>query len=303
MNKKYFVYRYLDKDNNVIYVGLTARPLRERVREHKVEELNSETEKIQYIILPNESQMHQREWYYIDAYKPKYNKRDVHNGKPEIMPEYDAKWIDYPKNNDVKQVEWMVNLLFEEFFQKDKFPYFVNTTTRRDIIGSCSDRILVENGIIKHEIIVGENDLLSNDKRMLIDILAQIVQIIIKPSGIRASRGNTYFSKKVNKYFNKYGIKTKYGDYGYEPINCDDKYINELSQYDYGKNDIKLYLPTNKTTNRQSKRGSTIKYLCERSGNSIRATKKHILFCLDDKPELANEIMEKYKIEPMILCQ
>lgn len=304
MKKKFFVYRYLDKDNNIIYVGLTSRPLRQRVNEHKVEELNAETAKIQYIIVPNESQMHQREWYYIDAYKPKYNKRDKHDGKPELMPEYDAKWIDYPKDNDIKQVEWMVDLLFDEFFDSERFNYFVSIAKKRDYIGSCSKRIMLENCIPKYEIIVREADLLSNDKRMLIDILAQIVQIIVKPSGIKASRGNTYFSKQVGRCFNKYGIKTQKNNWGYYPINCDEKYIKELSQYEYGNSDIKLYLPVDEKTigNKKVSKSSTVKYLDKRSGNSVRATKSHILFCLDDNPELALEITEKYNIQPMVLA-
>ena len=294
--KKYFVYRYLDKDNNIIYVGLTARPLKHRVREHMVEELNNETVKIQYIIVPNESQMHQREWYYIDAYKPKYNKRDVHSGKPEIMPEYDAKWIDYPKGNDIKQVEWIIDTLMDTFFENEKFTYFVSLSNKRDMIGVCSERFLLENGNIKNEIVVGELDLINNDKRMLIDILSQIVQIIIKPKGVRASNREIYINNRVAYWLHKYGIKTEKSKYGNEPVNCDEKYINELSMYEYGTGDIKLYTPV---VNKKS--SSTVKYIDKRTGNSVRATKKHILFCLDDKPDVAIEICKKYGISQMVL--
>lgn len=280
-NKKYFVYRYLDKDNNVIYVGLTARPLKKRVREHKVEELNLETVKIQYIILPNEAQMRQRELYYIDAYKPKYNKRDVHSGKPEIMPEYDAKWIDYPNGNDIKQVEWIIDTIFTEFFPDKKFPYFISISQKRGLIGICGKRLVAENGVIKYEVIICENDLISNYKRMLIDILAQIIQIMIKPLGIRASNRGVYFNKNVAKYFHKYGIKTIKGKYGFEPVDCDEKYIKELSQYEYGNGNITLYLPSNNLAKNGRKPSSTRKYICPCCGNSFRATKNINVLCID----------------------
>lgn len=284
--RKYFVYRYLDIKGNIIYVGLTSRPLKKRVKEHKVEELNSETAKIQYIIVPNESQMHQREKYYIDAYKPKYNKADVHDGKPELMPEYDGKWMDYPSNGDIKQLEWIIDTLMNEFFYDHKFPYFVNTTIKRDHIGVISKRFLMDNGVLKHEILVCENDLFNNDKRLLIDILCQIIQIIILPYGIKAYNRGVYMNKSVAKYFHQYGIKTIRTKYGFEPVNCEEKYIKELSQYEFGKNDIQLYTPSSALTNGR-KQSSTRKYICPGCGNSFRATKNINMLCLD-----CNQIMK-----------
>jgi hypothetical protein len=282
MNKKYFVYRYLDKDNNIIYVGLTSRPLKERVIEHKVEELNSCTAKIQYIIVPNEARMRMRERYYINLYKPKYNKRDVYDGLPEPMPEYDSKWINYPKNGDIKQIEWIIDTLFDEFFNDKRFPYFVSIATNRNRIGCISNRIMMDNGILKNEIIVNEADLFSNDKRMLVDIVAQIIQIFIRPMGIRASNRNIYINKKVAKYLHEYGIVTQRSKYGYEPINCDDKYIKEFSQYEYGKSNIQLYTPDTKHTLKNGiKKSSTRKYICPCCGNSFRATKNINVMCMD----------------------
>lgn len=46
--EKYFIYRYFDKQNTVIYVGLTSRPLSQRVKEHSVEKLQSETYRIDF---------------------------------------------------------------------------------------------------------------------------------------------------------------------------------------------------------------------------------------------------------------
>lgn len=279
MKKKYFVYRYLDINKNIIYVGLTSRPLKHRVKEHKMEELNNETSKIQYIIVPNETQMRMRERYFINLYKPKYNKAELYDGLPEPMPEYDGKWIDYPKNGDIKQVEWIIDTLFDEFFKDKKFPYFV-TISSRNRIGCISDRMIVDNGVIKYEIVVSEKDLFANDKRMLIDILAQIIQLMIKPIGVKASNNYQYINKRVNKYLNRYGVQTEYGKYGYQPVNCDEKYINEFSQYEYGKNKIDLYIKSYETVNNR-KKSSTRKYICPSCGNSFRATKTINMLCMD----------------------
>lgn len=75
--KQYFVYLYFDKFGTVIYVGLTERPLANRVREHKAEALQMETDHVEYAVVPTKTDMRMYELYYINKYQPKYNTADM----------------------------------------------------------------------------------------------------------------------------------------------------------------------------------------------------------------------------------
>lgn len=82
------IYRYFDKQNNVIYVGLTSRPLKRRVKEHSIEQLQSETDHIDFAMVPSEADMRMYELFYINKYQPKYNKRDLYkDGNTINLPE------------------------------------------------------------------------------------------------------------------------------------------------------------------------------------------------------------------------
>ena len=76
--KKFYIYRYYNKNDEVIYVGLTARPIAKRVKEHEVEELQKETARIEYSTVESAADMRMYELFYINKYKPKYNKRDLY---------------------------------------------------------------------------------------------------------------------------------------------------------------------------------------------------------------------------------
>lgn len=76
--EKYFIYRYFDKQNTVIYVGLTSRPLSQRVKEHSVEKLQSETYRIDFSPVKTAADMRMYELFYINKYTPKYNTRDLY---------------------------------------------------------------------------------------------------------------------------------------------------------------------------------------------------------------------------------
>ena len=74
---KYYIYRYFNKNEEVIYVGLTSRPIQKRIKEHEVEELQKETYRIEYAIVETAADMRMYELYYINKYNPKFNKRDL----------------------------------------------------------------------------------------------------------------------------------------------------------------------------------------------------------------------------------
>lgn len=76
--KKFCVYRYLDKFENVIYVGITEQELYKRIAQHKsdLNGLSSYANKIEYAFVPTKAEMIIREIYYINKYKPRFNVKD-----------------------------------------------------------------------------------------------------------------------------------------------------------------------------------------------------------------------------------
>lgn len=273
------LYRFLNIKSEIIFINENINPKKENVKGGDIEKLLKETVFVQYMTIENSFNYKELKNYYIQNYKPKFNKKvDKIDKDIDIKNE---KWIDCPKNGDIRKLEWMINTLMDKFFYEDKFDYFVNTTQRRNRIGVISERRLFDKGKAKYEILVCENDLFKNSKRMLIDVLCQIIQIIILQYGVKGSNHGNYINKWVAEYFHKYGIKTVRTKYGYEPINCDEKYINELSpQCKFGKSDIHLYIPGERIQNGK-KKTSTRKYICPCCGNSFRATKNINMLCLD----------------------
>ena len=68
------VYRFLNKDNKVIYVG-KAKDLKSRILNHKhlSEECYKERNKVEYVRFVSEDDMDFAERYYIMKFNPKYN--------------------------------------------------------------------------------------------------------------------------------------------------------------------------------------------------------------------------------------
>lgn len=99
--KKFYIYRYYNKNDEVIYVGLTARPIAKRVKEHEVEELQKETARIEYSTVESAADMRMYELFYINKYKPKYNKRDLYkDGVNLSIPE--LKFIPFLSNKNAE---------------------------------------------------------------------------------------------------------------------------------------------------------------------------------------------------------
>ena len=92
MEKKYYIYRYFNDKHDIIYIGLTERPLKERVREHKVEELQKETAFIDYATVKTKADMEIYEIFYINKYLPKFNIKSADPERTTIqLPELDFK--------------------------------------------------------------------------------------------------------------------------------------------------------------------------------------------------------------------
>ena len=71
-NRKYYVYRFLNKDNIIIYVGRTS-DLSRRLSNH--EHITDNVSKIEYIECDSEAEMAWKEIYYINLY---YNQLSLH---------------------------------------------------------------------------------------------------------------------------------------------------------------------------------------------------------------------------------
>ena len=71
----YFLYRFLDKNNNIIYVGRTNKPLIDRINSHThlPNKCYQERQKIEYTTCKDKPTLVIYELYYINKWKPKYN--------------------------------------------------------------------------------------------------------------------------------------------------------------------------------------------------------------------------------------
>lgn len=80
----YYLYRFLDKNGNVIYVGRTDQPLIDRINTHNhlPERCYKDRKKIEYSICKDKPTLVIYELYYINKWKPKYN--TVQKYKDEI---------------------------------------------------------------------------------------------------------------------------------------------------------------------------------------------------------------------------
>ena len=77
--RKSYVYRFLDMNNTVLYVGKTVN-LANRMKNHFSKkshlahtDLYKQVQRIEYITCKDEFQSLQNELYYINLYKPRYN--------------------------------------------------------------------------------------------------------------------------------------------------------------------------------------------------------------------------------------
>lgn len=101
----YYLYRFLDEDYNILYVGRTNN-LENRINQHfsfngHIEKSCYEkVKKIEYVELKSQFDMVLKEIYYINKFLPPYNKRHVYeNEKSEIILDFTDNWIDYNMKN------------------------------------------------------------------------------------------------------------------------------------------------------------------------------------------------------------
>ena len=100
VNEKYYVYKFLNKEGNVIYIGRTTN-IHNRMRQHfgdnghLSKQCYSEVSKIEYTTLDSEVAMVICEIYFINKYNPKYNTSDLYRGNMYLQEFENLLWCEY----------------------------------------------------------------------------------------------------------------------------------------------------------------------------------------------------------------
>ena len=123
-----YVYKHLDKNNNVLYVRKTNN-LKRRLTEHITnQEWASEIDSLYYAICRDDFEQRTYENYYIIKSNPKYNKQDKSFSTHIILP--DLKW---QKFEDVDSLEK------DEVLKKKMFFLLENWTLVNSILDLCEE--------------------------------------------------------------------------------------------------------------------------------------------------------------------
>ena len=95
-----YTYRFLDKENNVIYIGYTGQTMAQRMSQHfggkghLPKECYQSVVKIEYIKWKTKCDAQVMEVYYINKYKCKYNKLNKKNDSLTIVLD-EKEWKTY----------------------------------------------------------------------------------------------------------------------------------------------------------------------------------------------------------------
>ena len=121
----YYIYKHLNSDMEVIYVGLTTN-IHNRQSEHKSSSgWSNEIFKIEYAEVSDSMLMEIYEKYYISKYSPKYNKKDIdclYSRFFKNMEELEFK--EYIKTNKPRTRNKRPRPTFTEAFDE----YYINST-------------------------------------------------------------------------------------------------------------------------------------------------------------------------------
>lgn len=129
LTNNFTLYRFLDIDGNILYVGKTTMNLIDRLRGHKhlPEECYSQIKEIEYVNLKSGSDMSIYEIYYINKYNPKYNTEskfaDSANIKlPELQWKNFREFFHCNEELDMVESQWRtyVSDALEVFLEEEK---------------------------------------------------------------------------------------------------------------------------------------------------------------------------------------
>lgn len=121
-----FVYKFIDTNNTIIYIGKTTN-LDNRLKHqhftkngHLPNECYGETDKVYYAILTNDDEMSIYERYLINLYQPKFN--ILHNNGSVFQFKLpDLKWFDYEDRKNLCTISKKSNLKIKTSFNDNKY--------------------------------------------------------------------------------------------------------------------------------------------------------------------------------------
>ena len=95
-----YTYRFVDTNENVIYVGYTGQTMAKRISQHFTKghlpkKCYKSIARIDYIKWDSKSDAQLMEVYYINKYHPKFNKLDKQGDKLNIQIEDEKEWKVY----------------------------------------------------------------------------------------------------------------------------------------------------------------------------------------------------------------
>lgn len=95
------VYRFLDADGKILYVGSTEMLLKHRLSSHNCGHLcdccKNSTVKVEYIVFPTIMDIRVAELYYINKYQPPYNTQNKYEDGITYTIDYldNMEWLEY----------------------------------------------------------------------------------------------------------------------------------------------------------------------------------------------------------------
>lgn len=108
----YYIYRFLNEDNEIIYVGKTKN-IHYRMKQHfggsghLSSECYEETSCIEYLSIKTKIDMDIRELYYINQFKPKHNTQNKQKERLTTYIDFNDQWELYKSRNEetIKELE------------------------------------------------------------------------------------------------------------------------------------------------------------------------------------------------------
>lgn len=305
--KENIVYRYVDLNGEIIYVGKTEN-LKKRFNQHKSEDMYKECYKVEYIELENVADIEIYETYYINKYHPKYNLSKVYDSKPSFfIPEQEWKVYYINRGNDTRHSTEIKR--YEEIFKDiNAIKFNGELPLPRILLTKISkdgrfvyDEVIKRNNSFQFTIELNEEDCFGNTKFAVYSLFHNMVHMYNFLHNIKdCSRGETYHNSRFrNTAVSHGGFVGKDSKNGYRISGVDKEIKESIYKYNIDYNAGEKYKIC-KEKNKSIKNNS-IKYMDE-NGHIARTTKEHILFCLDDSPELVKIFVEEYGISPMKIC-
>ena len=136
----YTVYKHLDEDENILYIG-KSKSLLYRQRQHKKNaEWFDKVDSIEYCTLSSKSEMDLVEIYLINTLNPKYNKKDSRNDDFVSLKLDELNWLQF----DMCEIEYVNR------YDKNKDDYLYEDFIFDNIESAKYISCFVENGYLNN---------------------------------------------------------------------------------------------------------------------------------------------------------